>query len=268
MLHVIPVVVISHGDGQNFFMRIFFLALLLALPVHADEGWKSAVASLTSGNTNQARVSFEKWLEANPSSAEAHFNLALACWGEKDPGCASYELLKSAQLRSSPLAVWQLAEKVTAIEREVGMKDGISADLMFRAYLIINRTWQLWFGAIGFWLAVAATQLLLTRRHALRLAPAVTLYLIAIIFFATAGAGWANCHYFSHYAVLAGSKPVGVPLLRNPAAAGSADDNTEANKLADLPSGVVVTIGESQKGVTRILSPISGWVANDSFKSL
>jgi hypothetical protein len=247
------------------FTRLFSICLLLvtfagpAIAESPDEMWTAALNAFTNGDAARAHHLFVDWIASQERqgifSSEAHHNLALVCWAEKDPGCTTYQLLESAILSHSPPFIWLAAHQVTEIENQVGMKEGISDDLAFRSYLLVNRNLVIWLGAFAGWLFLAAVQAWTTRRRRFLGVPAPALVTLAILLGIFSTSGWINFRYFSHYGVLAG-KAGGVPIYKEPG-------ETPDKRLADLPNGTVIRIAEQKDQAVRISAPVTGWVASD-----
>lgn len=222
--------------------------------------WDSAMKALHESSHQEAARLLAAWIDEGEKqgirSAEAHYNLGLAEWGAKRPGKAVYHLVESARLRSSPLSALKAISTLGGLQKELGIRDGVSEAASFRLYFLLNPDWILAFVSLSFWLVALTLVVWWLKGRAIYRVQATCLS-VAAAFTTIAVIGIVNRAYFCNFGVLDGDREM-IPLYKKPIAT----TPDEADKLVDLPAGTLVKLAPSpeREGYAPISRPVAGWV--------
>jgi hypothetical protein len=222
--------------------------------------WENATRALANEDAAHAVEGYRQWLDNHAreglQSPEAHYNLGLAYWKLKQPGPAIYHILKSATLRRSIPRIHQDLRTLAALEKEIGIKDNLADGFLFQLWLLLNQDITTWLIALAFWAFLGRLLWRWLRKYSP--ADSSSSWVLAgtsIICLVLAIVATVNRRYLTHVGVLIGDG--GIPLYRTPPQGANPDPEL---KLADLPSGTIVTLGPQKEEFLQITQPVSGWI--------
>ena len=151
----------------------------------------------------------------------------------------------------------QLLEDLAVTQQSLGLTKTIFDSAFFRVAFLRAGRWSWWLFATAAWLLLLAAFARWYRPTLVtgRLAPFVTAAAALVII---AGAGLGLGQLTPPYAVLTG--PGAVSLFRN--AAAIQQPNDASGRLAELPTGTLVTLGDTEGDDTavRLIEPFGGWI--------
>lgn len=243
-------------------LMCLFLALGLSLvPVSLAEpspsdAWTQARLKWEAGELNSAQELLTQLVKVHESqgirSSEPHYNLGRLFWQLKQPGKANYHLLKSAALSSSLLDTLSTVSTIEGIEREIGVREGVSEGISFSLYLLLKDNWLQGMLCVGLWgLIFAWLVSWLQGPRAKRAAILAAILPIALILFSSLAYLFKKT--MPRLAVIESTENTRVIVYRDP-------EKRIEDKPVELPSGTVITVGRTEKNFSEILSPIYGWV--------
>lgn len=245
---------------RKLILRLASALLCLGASVGFSEGsdplWESGVRALEQKRGADAMKSFAEWISIHEAqgvrSPQAHRNLAIAAQMDNKPGPAGVHLLTSATLRASPFSNWETAERLSEMQKEIGIRDSVTDYNSFRFALIFNRDWAALAAALSLWCSISAGVMYRLRRRA-----TIPAFLVACSFaFATLSLGaWANRRFIARFAVVSGLKSA--TLYKS----ATADPSL---RLIDLPEGTVVQLSDTEGDLIPISGPVSGWLSRDA----
>lgn len=228
------------------------VALAASLRPHGaaelDRLW--AADDLTAFGTKAKELGVE-----SPSLYRARAQAALE---KGDVSASVRELFAASAVDDSLSGRTQLLSDLAVTQEALGLTKTIFDGTLFRLVFIGTERWSLWFFVAAFWLAVLAGfgrwyAPTAFRRKTLPFAGAVAFALVL-------GAGGIVLDRAAPpYAILAG--PGTVPLFRSPEALENPND--ASGRLAELPAGTLVSLGESTATAARLVEPFGGWVTKD-----
>jgi hypothetical protein len=238
------------------------LAVVFSRPAQADtlaELWNSGLQNASQGHPDEAARAFQQWIDlaekSGLRSSEAHHNLGYLYWTLKRPGPAIYHSLTSAILSGSLPKTLDHLQALSSMEREVGIKDGVSSHLAFRLRILFGENTLTFLLAAGFWALILVVLMRLVRFPGSKVRTLKPVFLaIAAVAWSLAAAGIAQRYLLpTQYGVLDNEKGA-IAVFRLP-------EQKADEKLVDLPSGTIVSVGHSENdGFVKIVYPVSGWV--------
>jgi len=248
-----------------FIALFFFPTLLPASPSDLHTLWQRAQNQHESKNYASSGALFKEWIEAgllqDVESPEAYFNFAVSHWALKDYANTQYGLLKSSSLRFSPGRIWKDIRTVAAIEKDLGIKEGLSTKWYFYLYFLINDNVRTLLLTLGLWMFVAVgLGFWLHKMWGIALIGGKVLVPVGLLCCVVALGSFVNAHYFSRFGVLQAKENV-VPLFQS----ASADSD---KKLMDLPSGTIVNWVGQKGEFIQLGFPVAAWISKDSLLAI
>lgn len=228
----------------------------------AADAWAEARLKYQSGDYKSAQELLSSWVSSQEArgiiSPEAHYNLGLAHWQLKQPGAASFHFLQSAHLTASPLKTWSTLETLAAIEKDLGIQEGVTDESSFFFGLLVKRDWLTILTMLGFWGMVGAGLMAwLQGRRAYHAARQVAVAPFALLLLAATGFLYRLT--LPELAVIDGNTSPQVVVFRGP-------EEKADTKVIELPSGTIATVGRSEAAFVEILTPVTGWIPRASLR--
>ena len=239
------------------FLLLLFISHALSQPAAygssllQTELWSTSLSALKEHRSKTAIDLIERWITFSEKegikSTEAHYNLGVAYYQEKNLALANYHLLKSIQLQSSLFQSWQDLEVLTEIQKQLGIKDPITNKSSVKITLLSGTNSLLLLTVLGAWLFLIFLFLIWKKPppYYFLLSLSLFLWLFAVL-------TYANHRYCGGFAVLNGHG--------NEVTLYKFSEKAQREELLTLPSGTLVTTGEEKNAFIQIFEPLSGWV--------
>lgn len=242
---------------------LFFFSLTLHAQPDPNASWQAFHDSYAAKEYKQALTHIQTWISGqekiNQESSAAYYNLALTHWALKDPALTTFSLMKSLQIRTSPVRIWRDLLTVSSIEDRVGFRGGLSDGVFFRSYFLLNNNTLAMIFILSFWLVITFFFLRWWQKKSWPTG-GVALVLSAITLVVIGSLGYLNANHFCRFAVIQPAADTS-GLYKKPA-------KKAKEKIFALPSGMIVQLGSEQKGFTKITDPLEGWVATSEVLEL
>ena len=236
------------------------LMVLFLGGAQAKGNWDEAVSSLSSRDYLRALSLFKSWAEEDTlryRSPELNRNLAKAYWELGQTSDAVFHLSQSARYSFSLWTSFRNATDLALLERELGVRDGLSSRVWFLSLFFTESNWTPVLFSIGLWsLAVIAFFFWSSEKRMKKILFRVAVVPILVVSFAL-------LPLLSHWlrvrcGVLSGDTKM-VAVYKNAVRA-------EKHKLIDLPAGTLVLTGGIEEGAVELSEPIGGWVAANEIR--
>lgn len=168
------------------------------------------------------------------------------------------ELFTASAFDDSLSGRTQLLSDLAVTQEALGLTKTIFDGTLFRFVFVGAERWSLWLFAAAFWICVllAFARWYAPNRSRGKIVPTIAL---ASLLTLLGSVGLVVDRAAPPYAVLTG--PGTVPLFRSPEAL--ANPNDASGRLAELPAGTLVSVGETTDTGVRLVEPFGGWVAKD-----
>lgn len=218
--------------------------------------WEQAGYAYQQEDYASAAIQYLKWIERakenNAPSPESHFNLGLSLFATGDYAQSVGHLTQSMRLGFSPYRISKGNQLLTRIQTKLGISKPATETTNFQLLAILTPDIRWLLTSIAAWsLALLAVSGWVFKKH---IPKGIQRLNWAIIVSLVLMGGWIySIVYQSKYAVIASGDQL-APLYTGASA---------EEKLIDLPSGVIVTIGESRDNLVRIVEPVAAWVSRD-----
>jgi hypothetical protein len=252
---------------MGIFKTFFFVTLIFGAGVgfgQSDSLWSDAVNAYRHEKYPQSIELWQKWIkDEDPHlSSAAFYNLSAAYARTGDYGLSMLNLLQSADFNTNPAEILRELRQAKTIENKIGVKDGLTKNLGFVFYFLVNANVTAYLLSLGLWLLVASGSLWAWKK--IKPVAAMPGMVIGLFFIALASSGWVNRAFFWDWGIV-DTRAGGISLMKNPG------DNP-ADKLVELPSGMVVNLTRNEANVkssikagqkiryAEINAPLSGWV--------
>ncbi len=232
---------------------VLFCAWLSAEAPELDGLWSSGLEKLQAEDYAGAAPLFEKWIdeaaEQNKTSADAHYNLALAAQRTEDLARTQFHLVRATDLTDSPFTAYLQINQIRALELELGLADRLSDAPSFILTRVFTPNMRVVLLGLGTWMFLAGLLSLWARWSTWLGGTAIVLGLLFAAFL-PALMLWEKS--LPAFAVMSNEK--NSVLIYEEA---KADPSL---KLVALPSGTLVNTAEAAGEFTRVSFPVAGWV--------
>lgn len=218
-----------------------------------DSLWQEALQS----PTDQSIQNWTRWIEEakrqNIVSAESYFNLAQSHWSQEQVSLAVYNLLLSAQLRTSIFSAWGDLALLNRIQRALLDSPSPIESVSMKLFILSSDQVQAMGKLALAWIFILILFLRFgfvpARRGSLLLA------FLALGIFASGLALNLNQKKIKLPSVLSNQNEL-VPVYRTA-------DNSDETPILELPSGLIITAEEEKEDRIKIEQPTSGWIKKE-----
>ncbi len=238
-------------------MKILFVLLCFVtsplFSLDLDSLWQEALQS----PTDQSIQNWTRWIEEakrqNIVSAESYFNLAQSHWSQEQVSLAVYNLLLSAQLRTSIFSAWGDLALLNRIQRALLDSPSPIESVSMKLFILSSDQVQAMGKLALAWIFILILFLRFgfvpARRGSLLLA------FLALGIFASGLALNLNQKKIKLPSVLSNQNEL-VPVYRTA-------DNSDETPILELPSGLIITAEEEKEDRIKIEQPTSGWIKKE-----